>query len=389
MYKSIFIDHWLFFAEAYPLLASAYIRNEINKMLRCGTVDNGYAVMKCLNCGKDHHIVHFSCKGKGCLQCGKRKARDALDKIGSRLMSGVNYRQVMLSIPMELRDLFQKHPDHSQLYADFMNLSHNCLLQVIREYLLNDNIKIACITFIHTHGRDGKYNPHLHIILGEGAYSVISKEWLTFNHLPLQLLRKKWQYHLLSYVKETFPDEKRLVSELWDNNPNGLYVFPGEASKVPTKNYSKLIKYLTKYLSSPPMGLSRLIKYDGDNIHFCYQSHKTKKREYKIVDAVTFIQLMVQHILPKNFHTVRYYGVQAHSVFRKLYMIIAELAGDLVDRMLAVRRIQYAEFFLEVVKRNPLTCRECGHHMELWQLVHPDKGVIWDLQDRISRGVRL
>lgn len=358
-------------------------------MLNCGTIDNGYAVMKCLNCGKDHHTVHFSCKGKACLQCAKRKAREALDKIGSRLMSGVNYRQVMLSIPMELRDLFQKYPDHNKLYTDFMNLSHTCLLDVIQEYLLNPHIKIACITFIHTHGRDGKYNPHLHIILGERVYSLASKEWLTFNRLPLQLLRKKWQYHLLGYVKQTSPEEKKLVSKLWDNNPNGLYVYPGEESKVPAKNYSKLIKYLTKYLSSPPMGLSRLIKYDGDNVHFCYQSHETKQREYKAVDAVTFIQLMVQHILPKNFHTVRYYGVQAHSVFRKLYMIIAEIAGDLVDQMLAVRKIRYAELFMEVVKHNPLTCRHCGYQMELWQLVHPDKGIIWNLQDRVSRGVRI
>jgi hypothetical protein len=147
---------------------------------------------------------------------------------------------------------------------------------------------------------------HLHIILGEAAYVAMSNTWLTFNHLPLQLLRRKWQYHLLNYVKENFPEEKQLVSQLWDNNPKGFYVYPGEESKVPTKNYSKLIKYLIKYLSSPRMGLSRLIKYDGDNVHFCYQSHETKKREYKIVDAVTFVKLMVQHILPKNFHTVRY-----------------------------------------------------------------------------------
>jgi hypothetical protein len=91
----------------YPLLASEYIRLEINKVLNCGTEDNGYAIMRCMNCGKDHHKIHFSCKGKACLQCSKRKSREALDKIGSRLMSGINYRQVMLSIPSELRDVFQ------------------------------------------------------------------------------------------------------------------------------------------------------------------------------------------------------------------------------------------------------------------------------------------
>ncbi|WP_416431238.1 hypothetical protein [Piscirickettsia salmonis] len=38
--------------------------------------------------------------------------------------------------------------------------------------------------------------------------------------------------------------------------PNGFYTHPGNDKKVPTKNYRALIRYLTKYLSSPPIGLS-------------------------------------------------------------------------------------------------------------------------------------
>ncbi|MDC0534916.1 hypothetical protein OAO18_03790, partial [Francisellaceae bacterium] len=77
------------------------------------------------------------------------------------------------------------------------------------------------------------------------------------------------------------------------------------------------------------------------------------------------------------------------KVFRKLYTKIADVAGDLVDRMLSVSRVSYAQFFEEVANRNPLVCRYCGQLMELWQLIHPDKGVIYDLQDRIASGKRV
>lgn len=295
---------------------------------------------------------------------------------------------MVLSIPQELREPFRCYEDKDVLYKGFMKLSYDFLLDFIRTYFHNDRIDIACITFIHTHGRDGKYNPHLHIILGEGAYDKFSNMWMTFKHLPLNPLRRKWQYYLLNFVKTKLQLEG-LITKLWNDHPGGFYVHPGEQSKVPSKSYTKLIKYLTRYLSSPPMGLSRIINYDVDTVEYRYKSHKTKRTEYETVESVTFIKLMMQHILPRGFQSVRYYGLQATKVFRKLYSKIADVAGDLVDRMLLESRLSYAQFFEEVANRNPLVCRYCGQLMELWQLIHPDKGVIYDLQDRIASGKRI
>lgn len=89
---------------------------------------------------------------------------------------------------------------------------------------------------------------------------------------------------------------------------------------------------------------------------------------------------MVQHILPKGFQRVRYYGLQATATFKKWYEVIARVAGDLVDAMVSyVNRIAYTDFFEEVAKRNPLTCNNCGVGMELVWLYHPDRGLFYDL----------
>ncbi|WP_097355685.1 transposase [Candidatus Enterovibrio escicola] len=63
------------------------------------------------------------------------------------------------------------------------------------------------------------------------------------------------------------------------------------------------MRYLTKYLSSLPIGLSRIVRY-------YYQSHKTKLKTYEIVDAKVFVGRLVQHIPPKEFQRVRYCGFQ-------------------------------------------------------------------------------
>jgi hypothetical protein len=40
------------------------------------------------------------------------------------------------------------------------------------------------------------------------------------------------------------------------------------------------------------------------------------------MDAQTFIGRMIQHVVPKGFKRVRYYGVQATKTFAKLKLLI-------------------------------------------------------------------
>jgi hypothetical protein len=82
----------------------------------------------------------------------------------------------------------------------------------------------------------------------------------------------------------------------------------------------------------------------------------------------------------KGFQRVRYFSLQTTAAFEKWYEVIARVAGDLADAMVCyIKRITYADFFEEVAKRNPLTCRFCGRGMELLRLFHPRRGVFYDL----------
>ena len=113
---------------------------------------------------------------------------------------------------------------------------------------------------------------------------------------------------------------------------------------------------------------------------YYYQSHKSKRREFERVEAEVFIGRMVQHILPKGFQRIRYYGLQATASFKKWYEVIAKLTGDLVDSMMTyATRLKYSDFFSEVAGRNPLNCESCGELMELTRLFHPARGFFYDI----------
>ena len=100
-FKKIFEDNWLNFTLLHPRYRTDYYNAEINKMLDCGTDSGGFAVYKCLKCGKGNHKINFSCKSKACPQCGKRYSRESMEKIASKMF-------LIVTVPVLLGIIFRK-----------------------------------------------------------------------------------------------------------------------------------------------------------------------------------------------------------------------------------------------------------------------------------------
>jgi hypothetical protein len=115
---------------------------------------------------------------------------------------------------------------------------------------------------------------------------------------------------------------ERLIDYCYKRYPKG-FVANVQKGDVPAR-YQTLVKYLAKYVVSPPISIRRIDAYDGQTVTYHYQSHKTKKAEKETVDVYTFIGRMIQHVLPKGFKRIRYYGVQATKTFRKVKEIIRD-----------------------------------------------------------------
>ncbi|MFT7389762.1 MAG: hypothetical protein ACI8VC_003034 [Candidatus Endobugula sp.] len=145
-----------------------------------------------------------------------------------------------------------------------MGLAEPCMTELIQAHFKSSSYKIALIVFLHANGRNGSYNPHLHLMLAEGALFPEAKEWRTFKHLSLSCLRLFWQQHPLGLMAVEFTGCKEVIQALWDDYPDGFYAHPDihRKEKFPTKNYLRLIRYLTKYLSAPPVGVARIVAYD-------------------------------------------------------------------------------------------------------------------------------
>src|SRR5262245_17013382 len=68
-------------------------------------------------------------------------------------------------------------------------------------------LKGGYIMVLHTHGRNGQYHPHLHLLTTSRGYDAQGARWEHLQYLPYALLRRKGQWHLLTMLCQTLKTE--------------------------------------------------------------------------------------------------------------------------------------------------------------------------------------
>lgn len=355
--KDIFADHWNAFLEkGYPI-RPAVLKN-VDKIIMCGDPSMGHALYHCEHCGKFKH-VYFTCKSRFCNSCGAKYIQDRASSISSKLIN-CKHRHIVFTIPEELRIFFRR--DRKLLNLLF-KASADTILTWFFKLNKSENFKPGFISTMHTFGRDLKWNPHIHMLLTEGA-SGNKTVWKRISHIPFNMLRKRWQATILSMLHEKLGSSfYSLKSYLFKNYPKGFYVY---ANPNVNSKSSEAIKYIIRYTGRPAMAQSRIINYDGEFVEFYYDRHEDKKRIVEKIHAIDFIKRLIIHIPETQFKMIRYYGLYAkkYAHSSKLYLM------DTVSKKNF--RKKYSHWRARLLLAfgvDPLWC-SCGHTMELVGIFH-------------------
>ena len=112
--------------------------------------------------------------------------------------------------------------------------------------------------------------------------------------------------------------------------------------------------------------------------------------ERERVNVYVFIGRMIQHVFPKGFHRIRYYGVQATKTFNKVKGLIqealAKVKGIVRWAIKIIPTLTYRERYEQSWRRDPLICRYCHEEMGVWKVWHPKYGVVYDELEAIKKG---
>src|SRR6058998_1958522 len=222
VFKQIFTEHWEGFKPFRPRYNTPYDDDLVNKMLRCGNPDQiGSIEYRCLHCGQGKHRVAMSCKSSLCLRCAKVYVDNWVAQVGKMLHDGVIYRHIVLTVPEVLRTPFYQHAE--ALLSPFMQCGVKCLDDFFRT-VSGKALKGGYIVVVQTHGRHGQYNPHLPIIATSGGWDAQAHKWVHLAYVPYPLLRKQWQWHLLTMLRQTIKTQeiKRLVDTCYTRYREGF-----------------------------------------------------------------------------------------------------------------------------------------------------------------------
>jgi ribosomal protein S27E len=83
------------------------VENVVDKYLDCGNPKNGFARIKCKDCGLER-LLMFSCKTRGfCPSCHAKRREEWGEWMREELLLDIPHRQVVFTIPKMLRIFFR------------------------------------------------------------------------------------------------------------------------------------------------------------------------------------------------------------------------------------------------------------------------------------------
>ena len=92
----------------------------------------------------------------------------------------------------------------------------------------------------------------------------------------------------------------KINPELWD--------IPWNVNSQAVGNGSHSLKYLAPYVFRVAISNKRIVKVENDTVFFRYKKPHTNRQRTMALGIFEFIRRFLQHVLPKGFMKIRYYG---------------------------------------------------------------------------------
>jgi hypothetical protein len=124
------------------------------------------------------------------------------------------------------------------------------------------------------------------------------------------------------------------------------------------------LKYLAPYIFRVALSNNRIVGVQDDRVTFRYRDGTTKQMRTSTLPVFAFIRRFLQHVLPKGFVKVRYYGLFRLGNRRLLEKLRAQLVPSGSSGLAPL-------VFCRVVPTPPsvVRCPICGQPMQLVQSI--------------------
>jgi hypothetical protein len=265
---------------------------------QCRTEALGGHVYICDACGETRYSYH-SCKNRHCPKCQNQAGQQWLEQQQALLLPAP-YFMVTFTLPEGLRALARSH---QRLMYDLLFQASAAALQELAADPRFVGGQIGMVGVLQTWTRDLAYHPHVHYLVPGGGLSADGQSWRRARSAffvrvePLsRLFRGKFRAALAQ-------------TELSNQVPATLWRQDWVVHCQPVGTGQAALKYLATYIFRVALSNKRILKLQEGQVTFRYRDSAGRHWKSCTLPAEEFIRRFLQHVLPKGFQKVRYYGL--------------------------------------------------------------------------------
>jgi hypothetical protein len=277
---------------------------------QCRTEALGGHVYTCDDCGETRYSYH-SCKNRHCPKCQNQAGQQWLEQQQALLLP-VPYFMVTFTLPEGLREVARSN--QRQLYDCLFQTSAAALQELAHDPRFVGG-QIGFLGVLQTWTGDLAYHPHVHYLVPGGGLSLDGHSWRRtrnafFVHVkPLsRLFRAKFRAALQQ-------------AKLLDQVPASIWQQEWVVHCQPVGSGQAALKYLAPYVFRVALSNRRILNCQDGQVTFRYRDRATRYWKSCTLSAEEFIRRFLQHVLPKGFQKVRYYGFFSPGQRHRLHQV--------------------------------------------------------------------
>jgi hypothetical protein len=348
----IFRQHGTAYRQKYSrrILPSHY--QAMRAIEQCRTEALGGHVYQCPDCGEEQYSYH-SCRNRHCPKCQNNAAQEWLEKQSDLLLPAA-YFLLTFTLPDGLRRFARSN---QKLFYNLLFHTSAAATQKLAQDPRFIGGQPGMIGVLHTWGRTLTYHPHVHYLVPAGGVDK-DGNWLPARKsflLPVKALSKIFRAKFREALRK---------SSCYEEIPAQVWQQPWVVHSKAVGDGCSALKYLAPYIFRVAISNNRIVKISSTHVTFRYRSTKTGETKTCTISAEEFIRRFLQHVLPKGFVKVRYYGFFSPGLRARLASLRSQLDGLQPSLPAGDRDSQSI-----ALPTDRLLCPSCGQVMQKMKII--------------------
>jgi len=281
-------------------------RRVLRDIVDCRTPALGGCMYLCHDCGHPHAVYH-SCRNRHCPKCQGDRAEAWLARQRDLLLP-CEYALATCTLPAGLREVARSH--QRTVYSILMAEAAHALLELAENRLLIGGLT-GVMAVLHTWTRALIFHPHVHMLFPVGGLAD-GDTWVK---------PRKRTYILPGYgLARRFRERVEIAfrkAGLYDLVPRRVWRQRWVANVKRGGTGETALLYLSRYVFRVAISNRRILAFDGHRVTFSARNRDGETKRHTL-DALELVRRFLQHVLPRHFVKVRFYGLWAPTNREKL-----------------------------------------------------------------------